>query len=78
MPQLHFYVPKETAAVLRQKAEAKEVSLSKFIAEIVEREISEDAWPEGFFTEVAGSWQGTVEEPEDFELEERDSLDVFA
>ena len=78
MPQLHFYVPEKTADVLREKAKAKELSLSKFIAEIVEREVSEDAWPEGFFTEVAGSWQGTVEEPEDFELEERDNLNVFA
>jgi hypothetical protein len=79
MPQLHFYVPEETANKLKARAKAKDKSLSKYIAEIVEKEVKPSGWPEGYFTRVAGSWQGeAIEEPEDFELQERDSLDVFA
>jgi hypothetical protein len=79
MPQLHFYVPEETAARLREKAKSKKQSLSKFIAEIVEKEVKPSGWPEGYFSHVAGSWKGQgIKEPEDFEWQERDSLDVPA
>jgi hypothetical protein len=79
MPQLHFYVPEETATKLREKAKAKDKSLSKYIAEIVEKEVKPGGWPQGYFAQVAGSWKGEgIEEPEDFELQERDSLGVPA
>ncbi len=57
MPQLHFYVPETTAAVLRARARNLGQPLSKYLAGIVRRELGGD-WPEGFFTELPGSWAG--------------------
>ena len=57
MPQLHLYVPQEIAEALRKQAEAKHMSLSRYLAAIVKREIA-GGWPEDFFEKVAGSWQG--------------------
>jgi hypothetical protein len=74
MPQLHLYVPKEVAAELKRRAKAKGKTVSGFLRELVQREISV-AWPEGFFTEVVGGWAGEpLTRPGDLELEERDEL----
>lgn len=70
MPQLHLYVPEEVAEKLKQKAKAKNLSLSKYLAEVVQRE-TRTGWPEGYFEEVAGGWIGDFEEPEELPLEER-------
>jgi hypothetical protein len=70
MPQLHLYVPDEVAEKLRQQAEARSMSLSKYLAEIVQRE-TRTGWPKGYFEEVAGGWIGDFEEPEELPLEER-------
>ncbi len=70
MPQLHLYVPDEVAEKLRQLAEARSMSLSKYLAEIVQRE-TRTGWPKGYFEEVAGGWIGDFEEPEELPLEER-------
>jgi hypothetical protein len=73
MPQLHFYVPDEIAAQLRAKAKAEGMSVSKYIASIIEREVGR-GWPENYFSEVVGSWVGDFPEIEDLPLEERESL----
>ncbi len=73
MPQLHLYVPDEVAKRLREQAKTRKMSLSKYLAEIVQRE-TPTGWPEGYFEEVVGSWVGDFEEPEDLPLEERDPL----
>ena len=73
MPQLHLYVPDEVAKRLREQAKIRKMSLSKYLAEIVQRE-TPTGWPEGYFEEVVGSWVGDFEEPEDLPLEERDPL----
>ena len=74
VPQLHLYVPKEVAAELKRRAKAKGKTVSGFLAELVQREIS-DAWPEGFFTDVLGGWAGgPLMRPGDLKLEERDEL----
>ena len=74
VPQLHLYVPKEVAAELKRRAKAKGKTVSGFLAELVQGEIS-DSWPEGFFTDVAGGWAGEpMTRPSDSELEERDEL----
>lgn len=57
MPQLHFYVSEKTAAYVKKKAESAGLSVSKYIAELVENEVAID-WPEGFFEEVVGGWEG--------------------
>lgn len=59
MSQLHFYVPDEVEKQLRAKAQAANLPLSRFLAEVVKREISQpDQWPEGYFEQVFGQWQG--------------------
>ncbi len=64
MPQLHLYVPNDVAARLRERARANNMSLSKYLAEVVARETG-TGWPEGFFDDVVGSWVGDFEEAED-------------
>ena len=74
VPQLHLYVPKEVAAELKRRAKAKGKTVSGFLAELVQSEIS-DTWPEGFFTDVVGGWAGEpLTRPDDLKLEERDEL----
>ncbi len=59
MSQLHFYVPDEVEKQLRDKAQAANLPLSRFLAEVVKREISQPVrWPEGYFEQVFGQWQG--------------------
>ncbi len=74
MPQMHFYVPEETAKQLRERARAKGLSVSRYLASVVSRDIDQ-GWPEGYFEKVVGKWQGgTLRRPPQGELEERDPL----
>ncbi|CAN5510074.1 MAG: hypothetical protein ACR2N0_11940 [Rubrobacteraceae bacterium] len=74
MPQLHLYVPEGTAEILRRKARERGKSLSGYLAEIVVREVDEERWPEGFFDEVLGSWEGEVERGGQGDYEAREAL----
>ena len=57
MPQLHFYVPEQVADRVRREAAAAGVSVSRYLAEVVKRELHPQ-WPVSFFEEVVGAWQG--------------------
>ncbi len=57
MPQLHLYVPKDVASVVRLRARARAMTVSGYLAELVTREVARD-WPEGFFDQVVGGWKG--------------------
>ncbi len=75
MPQLHFYVPEDVAKRIQEKAKAKNLSVSKFVAETMQRE-THSGWPEGYFEQVVGKWQGEpLERPEQLPFEVRDSFD---
>ena len=75
MPQFHFYLPKDLAERVRRVAEAADMPVSRYIAELVTREIGSD-WPEGYFNEVIGSWAGEpLERPQQGEFEPREPLD---
>lgn len=74
MPQLHLYVPDETAERLRSRAEKRGMSLSGYLAEVVGREVDGERWPEGFFEEVLGGWEGEFERPPQGPYEEREGL----
>ena len=75
MPQLHFYVPKELAERIHQEAHAAKKSVSRYLAELVKREMAPH-WPEGFFDEVVGGWQGdSLQRPPQGEFEQRAALD---
>lgn len=57
MPQLHLYVPEELASEITRRAQAQGVSVSRFLSELVRQEVA-TGWPEAFFEEVLGGWQG--------------------
>jgi hypothetical protein len=76
MPQLHFYVPESVAARVRQRAKAAGLSASRYLAKLVQREVSA-GWPEGFFEEVVGGWQGEAfERPPQGQFETRETLQL--
>jgi hypothetical protein len=73
MPQLHFSVSDATAQEVRRKAEDRGVSVSRYLAELVEHQLGR-GWPAGWFETVVGSWQGELERPPQGELEVREEL----
>ncbi len=75
MPQMHLYVPREVAREVKRRAEAKGATVSAYLAALVKREVA-DAWPDGFFEEVAGGWAGgRLERAAQPGLESREPLD---
>ena len=74
MPQLHCYIKYELADKLQEKAQQENLSVSKYLALLVEKEI-QTQWPEGYF-ELFGSWMGDdLERPPQGDYEQRESLD---
>jgi hypothetical protein len=74
MPQLHLYVPEELALEIARRAEALGMSISRFLAEVVRRDIG-SAWPEGHFEDVVGGWRGEpLERAAPLDYEKRTSL----
>lgn len=74
MSQLHCYVPDEVAKKLQAKAEQAHLSVSKYLALLIEREV-ENQWPENYF-DLFGNWQGELlERPDQGDFEQRSSFD---
>jgi hypothetical protein len=74
MPQLHFYVPEEVARLLRARARAAGLSVSRYIAAVV-RAGAAPGWPAGYFEEVVGGWRGEpLRRPAQGRSEEREAL----
>ena len=74
MPQLHFYIPKDLADRIQREAQAAQKSVSSYLAELVKREMA-PTWPEGFFEDVVGNWQGEeLQRPPQGEYEQRIAL----
>lgn len=74
MPQLHLYVPDTTAELLKRRAEERGLTLSKYLAEVVRKEADAEEWPEGFFEDVLGAWEGELQRPPQGLYEEREDL----
>jgi hypothetical protein len=58
---LGFDVPDEIGIALQKQAEAKGISISQHLAELVQSEVQRTAiigWPDGYFEAVFGKWQG--------------------
>jgi hypothetical protein len=66
-------LPDAVAEEVRRRAEARGVSVSRYLAELVAREVR-GGWPDGFFEEVVGKWEGELERPAQGELESRERL----
>lgn len=54
MPQLHFSVTDEIAELIRARAAQAKQSVSRYVADMVKRDIGRD-WPEGYFMRIAGA-----------------------
>ncbi len=73
MPQLHCYVPDKTADKLHHKAEQAHLSLSKYLAQLIQKDL-DDQWPDNYF-DLFGSWEGeALQRPSQGTVEERDEL----
>lgn len=57
MAQLHFYVPDQIEERIRLRAQQAHMSISKYLADLVMREVAEE-WPSGYADSVLGGWQG--------------------
>lgn len=74
MAQLHLYVSDEVAERIRKRAGMRGLSVSRFLASLVTRDVGSD-WPDLFFEKVVGGWQGRpLERPPQGEHEDRDGL----
>jgi len=74
MPQVHCYLNETLAKRLQEKAQRQHISVSKYLAGLVEKDVG-NQWPEGFFETVFGGWEGELVRPEQGEFEERESFD---
>lgn len=74
MAQLHFYIPDSVADSVKAKAEHAHLSVSKYLAELVKREVANE-WPENYFDNF-GQWEGEpLQRPVQDALEQRETLD---
>jgi hypothetical protein len=74
MPQLHVYVSDAIAREARRRAEAEGLSVSRYLARLVQREIG-PGWPDGYFESVVGAWEGEpLERAPQGEPESRDPI----
>jgi hypothetical protein len=49
MTQLYCYVPDSIAQQVQRRAAQAGISLSRYLAELVKRDIAATGWPEGYF-----------------------------
>lgn len=77
MSQLHFYVPDDLEKKLRARAKQANLTLSRYLAELIKRQACQpDEWPDGYFETVFGQWQGEpLERPDQGESEERANIE---
>jgi hypothetical protein len=72
VPQL--YVPDDVASVVRERARARRMSVSGYLAELVRREVAA-GWPPRYFDDVVGGWAGRpLRRPSPGRWERRDRL----
>jgi len=57
MAQIHCYIPDDIASQLHKKAENQHLSVSKYLARLVKKDVAAE-WPRGYFEQVFGGWKG--------------------
>jgi hypothetical protein len=76
VPQLHVYVSEAVARETRRHAEAEGLSVSRYLARLLERKLG-PGWPEGYFDRVVGAWRGVpLERAPQGEPEGRDAIEL--
>jgi hypothetical protein len=79
MAQLHLYISDDEARSVRQRAEADGLSISKWLAALVKREVRGRSWPEGWFESVVGGWAGqALERPDQGDWPDDSEREPFA
>ncbi len=73
VPQLHLYVSEDVAERIRLRARAKRLSVSQYLADVVEQQVASE-WPEDFFSKVVGRWQGPLKRAPQGKLETREKF----
>lgn len=61
MPQLHLYVPETIATKVQERAKARNLTVSRYLADVIKREVGE-GWPDDYFNRVCGTWAGEFPE----------------
>jgi hypothetical protein len=75
VPQLSLYIDDKLRKSLEDKARARGVSLSRYVAQLLERDLAQQSdWPPGYFEEVLGGWKGDLERPPQGKEEVREEL----
>lgn len=76
MAQLHCYVPADVAEQAQRKAEQSGLSLSRYLAELVKRDVHiHSGWPEGYFDIFVPIEGAELDRPPQGEFEERLTLE---
>ena len=76
--KLDIYVPDEVGEAVKRKAEAAGMTVCRYLAGLVQREVA-GGWPPGFFENVVGGWQGRpLKRPPQAALERREDLPGMA
>ncbi len=74
MPQIHCYVPDDLAKKFQAKAKQSHLSVSKYLALLIKKEVS-NQWPTDYF-KLFGQWQGDpLERPSEDDFEQRLNID---
>ena len=74
MVELHLTFPSDVETQIHQRAEARGVSVDRYVADLVLRDIQTD-WPPGYFERVIGGWKDEdIERPDQGTLERRAEL----
>jgi len=76
MAQIHCYIPDQIASQLSKKARKNHLSVSKYLASLVRKDISA-GWPTGYFEQVFGCWEGdkSLQRPKQGEYEHREGFE---
>lgn len=74
MSQLNFYVPDELEEQIKKAAKKEGKSISAFLADLVKSKFKPKKWSDGFFSEIAGGWNGNFPEVERPKPQKRDPL----
>jgi len=74
MAQIHCYIPDSLSIKLSKKAKESHLSISKYLAKLVKKDIS-SGWSEGYFESVFGAWEGEpLQRPKQGDYEQREVL----
>jgi len=58
MAQMHFYVPDDFAKLIRRRAKQANMPVSRYLVQLIRNELG-SGWPDGYFDEIYGGWQGS-------------------